>query len=120
MSPEGEPTTSLLKPADDDPTLPASLRRSHPAGSGSPVARLAEGRAPEPIEPPRPRRPRLSAATAQAEVEALLASDPDAAAALLTRYVDRLATSTSFLLWASSAFSRLAQLHPRTACRIAR
>ena len=48
----------------------------------------------------------------QAEVETLLATDPDAAAAALARHVDRFAGNATFLLWASQTFSELAAARP--------
>jgi hypothetical protein len=88
---------SLLKTADSDPALPEALRADHLSQFDKPAKQ---------------RRPRPSAAAAQAEVEALLGTDPDAAAAALARYVDRLAGNAGFLLWASQAFSELADRRP--------
>lgn len=85
--------TSLVKAADSDPVLPPGLRSGELTGLD---------------KPERPRRPRITAGAARAQVEALLSTDPKAAAELLRRHVDRLSTSCGFLLWASQTFSVLA------------
>ncbi len=74
---------SLLKTADSDPALPEALRADHLSQFDKPAKQ---------------RRPRPSAAAAQAEVEALLGTAPDAAAAVLTCYFDRLPVIPGLLL----------------------
>lgn len=90
--------TGLLTNAGSDPVLPASMR---------------SGELLDFDKPERPRRPRLTAAAATAEVEALLLTDPDGAAATLRRAVDRLSGNVTFLLWASAVFADLAARRPR-------
>ncbi len=90
--------TALLGTARSDAALPAGLRSDELLNFDKPA---------------RPRRPRLTAATAKAEVEALLVSDPDGAASALHRAVDRLSTNVTFLLWAAEVFADLAGQRPR-------
>jgi len=74
---------SLIKTASTDPALPPSARQEDLDNFDKPA---------------RARRPRLSGAAAQAEIEQLLVYDPDPVTHTLSRHVDRFHTYSSFLL----------------------